>query len=153
MTALGCAKAFPPETMETVDRDIRFSELHENPTAFEGKSVLLGGVIIETQNLSAKTVLVVSQRELNFSQKPVADEQSQGRFMVSATEFLDPAIYRKGRAITVIGQVAGEVVQPIGSVPYRYPLIQKASLHLWPVPENMQSEPSFRLGINFGFGF
>ena len=149
----GCAKAFPPETLDTADRDIRFGEIQKNPSAFEGKSVLLGGVIIETQNLSTKTVLVVSQRELNFSQKPAADEQSKGRFMVSSPQFLDPAIYRKGRAITVIGRVVGEEVQPIDGVPYRYPLIQKEALHLWPAPENMRSEPSFQFGINFGFGF
>ncbi|MDZ7696122.1 MAG: Slp family lipoprotein [Deltaproteobacteria bacterium] len=149
----GCAKAFPPETMDTVDRDIRFIELQKNPPAFEGKSVLLGGVIIEPQTFSEKTILVVSQRELDSNQKPVENDPSQGRFMVSAAEFLDPAIYRKGRAITVTGQVAGEVVQPIDGVPYRYPLIQKESLHLWPAPENIRSEPSFRFGINFGFGF
>jgi outer membrane lipoprotein len=149
----GCAKTFPPKTMETVDRNIRFSALQKNPSAFEGKSVLLGGVIIETQPHSEKTVLVISQRELNFNQNPVADEKSKGRFMVSTTEFLDPAIYRKGRKVTVIGRVTGEVIRPIDGVPYRYPVLQKVSLHLWPVAENMRSEPSFQFGINFGFGF
>ncbi|MBW2096675.1 MAG: Slp family lipoprotein [Deltaproteobacteria bacterium] len=139
--------------MKTVDRDIRFEDLQKQPTAFEGKSVLLGGVIIETQTLSEKTVLVISQRELKFDQKPAADEQSKGRFMVSTTEFLDPAIYREGRQVTVIGRVAGETVRPMDGAPYRYPLLQKESLHLWPVAENMQSEPSFQFGINFGVGF
>jgi outer membrane lipoprotein len=140
--------------MKTVDRDVRFEDLQKNPTAFEGKSMLLGGVIIETQTLSGKTILVVSQRELDSSQKPVANDKSQGRFMISAMEFLDPAIYRKGRKITVIGRVTGEVVQPVEDVvPYRYPLILKTSLHLWPVEENMRSEPSFQFGVNFGFGF
>jgi len=153
LSVVGCASVFPPEEMKTLDGDIRFEDLQKHPTAFEGRSVLLGGVIIETQPLSGKTVLVISQRELDFDRKPIADEESKGRFMVSSTQFLDPAIYREGRKITVIGKVTGEVVRPIDGVPYRYPVIQKVSLHLWPVAAQRESEPSFRFGVGIGFGF
>ncbi|MFO7987578.1 MAG: Slp family lipoprotein [Desulfatiglandaceae bacterium] len=149
----GCASVFSSEAMKAVNPDIPFADLQKNPEAFQGKTVLLGGKIIKTENLSEKTVLVVSHRTLNSNDKPIGEEQSEGRFMVSVHDFLDPAIYREDRKITVIGRVVGSSVRPLNGTTYRYPIIEKKELHLWPVEEPLSTEPRIQFGIGIGFGF
>ena len=151
--SLGCASVFSSESLKRVDSDISFRDLQRNPEAFQEKTVLLGGKIIETRNLSEKTVLMVSQRMLDSNHRPIREDQSQGRFMVHVPEFLDPAIYRRERNITVIGRVAGSSVLPLNGTPYRYPIIEKKELYLWPVEEPFSGEPTVQFGIGIGFGF
>ena len=55
--------------------------------------------------------------------------------------FLDPAIYRSGRDITVAGEVQGSEVRRLGEIAYRYPVIAALELHLWKEPLSPQSYP------------
>jgi outer membrane lipoprotein len=153
LLSLGCASVFSSEALKEVNSNIPFMDIQRNPESFQGKTVLLGGKIINTQNFSEKTLLIVSQRMLNSNYKPIGEDQSEGRFMVSVHEFLDPAIYREERGITVIGRVAGSSVLPLNGTTYRYPIIEKKELYLWPVEEPLGKEPRIQFGIGIGFGF
>lgn len=153
LISAGCASVFSSEIRKEVDSSILFSELQKNPEAFQGKTVLLGGKIIEIENLAEKTMLTVLQRRLNASDKPIRSDQSEGRFMVSVQGFLDPAIYREQRLITVIGRVIGSSVLPLDGTTYRYPIIEKKELYLWPTEETLPQEPRVQFGIGIGFGF
>jgi outer membrane lipoprotein len=144
---------FSSEALKEVNADIPFMDIQRNPEAFQGQTVLLGGKIIATRNLSEKTMLIVSQRMLDSNDKPFGTDPSEGRFMVSAREFLDPAIYREEREITVIGRVVGSSVLPLNGTSYRYPIIEKKELYLWPMEEPSSKEPRIQFGIGIGFGF
>jgi outer membrane lipoprotein len=148
----GCAPVISPEALKKVDQTVSFEQLVQNPELYRGRSVLLGGDIIETQNLPEKTLIVVLQRSLGFREKPEADGVSKGRFIVSTPDFLDPAIYRKGRKITVVGSVMGKEVRPVGEIDYAYPLIEKTDIYLWPPEEPSSTEPKVRFGIGIGIG-
>jgi len=47
-----------------------FEQVLGNPQAYKGRIVLLGGDIIEIQNLPDRTIIVVLQRPLGFNKKP-----------------------------------------------------------------------------------
>jgi outer membrane lipoprotein len=140
------------EVLKEVDQSIRFEELLKNPQAYRGRTVLLGGSIIETQNLPEKTLIVVLQRSLGFRKEPAADGGSKGRFIVSVPGFLDPAIYRPRRRVTVVGSVSGEEVRPLGEIEYTYPIITKRELYIWPSEESSGTQPRVRFGVGIGVG-
>jgi len=122
---------FPREVMKQVDPSIRFQELRKDPEKYVGKKVLFGGVIIETLNRKDESVLKVIQTELDIEKRPIRPDQSAGRFWVRAAGFLDPAIYRQGREVTVLGEVVGKEVSPLGEIEYTYPVILAEKIRLW----------------------
>ena len=149
----GCAPVISQEALKEVDQSVRFEELLENPDAYEGKIVLLGGEIIKTENLPDKTVIIVLQRSLGYNQKPDSEGESKGRFIVSTPGFLDPAIYRPRREITVAGSVMGKEVRPLGELEYAYPIIEKKELYVWPPEGAPATTPRFHIGIGIGKTF
>jgi outer membrane lipoprotein len=153
LAVAGCATAISQETLKTVDKDIRFEQVLENPEAYRGKVVLLGGEIINTENVPNKTVITVLQRSLGYNQKPDSEGESKGRFIVSTPDFLDPAIYRPRRKITVVGSVRGKEVRQLGELEYAYPVIEKKELHIWPVEGAPGTSPRFHFGIGIGKTF
>lgn len=148
-----CAEGISPETVSRADEKVSFRRLLKDPNAFYGKTVLLGGSIIKTENMAQKTLIIVLQHPLDSDKKPVGKDESEGRFIVSAPGFLDPAIYRQGREITVAGRVAGQEVRTLDRIRYAYPVIEKTELHLWPEEKALGTEPAVTFGIGLGFGF
>lgn len=152
LVAVGCAPVISKEALEPVDKNLSFETLLENPETYAGKAVLLGGDIIETEPLPSKTSIVVLQRPLGSRAKPSKEKGSKGRFIVMAEGFLDPAIYRAGRQVTLVGKVVGKDVRPIGKIEYVYPLIEMKELYLWPLEESA-NEPRFYFGVGIGKSF
>ena len=154
LTALvvaGCAPVISQEALKEVDQGLRFEQVLENPDAYKGKMVLLGGEIIKTENFPDRTVIIVLQRSLGYRKKPISEGASKGRFIVSAPGFLDPAIYRPQRRITVVGVITGKEVRPLGEIEYAYPIISKKELHIWP-SGGSPKEPRVHFGIGVGIG-
>jgi outer membrane lipoprotein len=149
----GCAHVISKEVLQDVDTSVSFVQLSKDPNAYTGKTVLVGGDVIETQNLSDKTLVVVLQHPLGSRGEPSAGDVSEGRFIITASGFLDPAIYSPGRKLTVAGTVAGKEVRPLGEIEYTYPIIEKRELYLWPEEEAASDEPDVRFGLGIGVGF
>jgi outer membrane lipoprotein len=112
-----------------------FEEVRDNPGVFKGKTVILGGEIVETRVAPDRTTLVVLERRLDAWEEPKGDDPSDGRFMVRASHFLDPIVYAPGRKVTVAGTVVGVETEPVGQAPYRYVVLQGEQVYLWPVRE------------------
>jgi outer membrane lipoprotein len=96
--------------------------------------------------------MVVLQHPLGGRNKPSKEKGSKGRFIVVARGFMDPAIYRSGRQVTVVGTVAGKDVRPIGEIQYAYPLMEMKELYLWPL-EDAANQPRFYFGVGVGKTF
>jgi outer membrane lipoprotein len=148
----GCAHVISKELLQEVDTSVSFAQLSKEPEAYTGKTVLVGGDIIETQNLPEKTLIVVLQHPLGHRGEPIAGDVSEGRFIILTRGFLDPAIYSPGRKLTVAGTVAGKEVRPLGEIEYTYPIIEKRELYLWPKEETTSTEPKVRFGVGVGVG-
>ena len=119
------------EIMKQVDLTLSFNVVLKNADQYKGKMVLWGGVIVETINRPEETLIIVTQTILDYEKRPINLDQSEGRFIVKRAEFLDPAIYTKGRTITVAGEVSGKEDLPLGEIRYVYPVVTAAQLILW----------------------
>jgi outer membrane lipoprotein len=144
LAVAACAPAFSPEALDRVDRAVTFRQLQANPDAYLGKWVLAGGIILETRNAPDGTTLEVLERPVDRQGRPRETDDSAGRFLIKSHQFLDPADFHPGKRISLIGEVAGQEVRPLGEMQYRYPLLTPKELHVW--------EPHTSPPVSFGFG-
>jgi outer membrane lipoprotein len=131
----GCATAFPPEVMRTVDTRVTADELRRDPLAHKGARVIVGGEILATRPRQGETEIELLARRLRGDDSPERSDRSPGRFLLRSPDFLDPAVYAAGRRITVVGEVTGVEDRSIGELPYRYPTIAAERIRLWPKEE------------------
>ena len=110
---------------------VPFQDVQKAPQKYINKNVLWGGMIIETDVKPNATFIKVIDRDLDYEKRPKEGDKSNGRFIVRYPGFLDPAIYKPGREITVIGTLSGVERQPVGEFQYTYLLVDSKHLHLW----------------------
>lgn len=127
----GCAHVISDQSMRLVDRTITFNRLRENPDAFGGKYVLVGGIIASVKNTNAGGQLEVVQLPLDSSGTPEDSYASGGRFLAVSPGFLDALIYKQGRMVTLVGEVKGKRVMPLDEVEYGYPVVAMKEIYLW----------------------
>ena len=128
--AASCAP-FPKSALEQVDVTAPFQEVQKGPGRFLNKNVMWGGVIIDTLVRKDGTDIKVLEKGLDIEKRPVEGDVTYGRFIVRYPVFLDPAIYKPGRELTVIGTITGSEVEPIGQMQYSYPVIEAKHTKLW----------------------
>lgn len=145
MASTACAPTFTKEALDQVDRTLSFSDLRKDVERNQGKWVMLGGVVIETKNSAQGSTIEILQRPLDRQGRPRETDETEGRFIVESTEFLDGAVYHAGKRISLIGQVRGQEIRPLGEMNYRYPVIVSRELRLWEPGTGPRF--SFSLGI------
>jgi outer membrane lipoprotein len=153
MVMAACAPVISQQVLDEVDDSLRFLDILADPDAYRGRSVLLGGYVIETRNLPEKTLIMVLQSPLGYRKEPAPESSSKGRFIVSVAGFIDPAIYRPGRKVTIAGTISGKDVRLVGEVEYTYPVITKKEIYIWPEEESTRREPRVHFGVGIGIGF
>jgi outer membrane lipoprotein len=127
----GCAHVISKEVRREVDPGVTFEMLRRDPSAFRGKVVLLGGVIVSAVNEKDGTLLELYQTRMDGMGTPIDVDRSSGRFLALYKGFLDGEIYRKGRRMTIAGVAEGEKVKRLGDIDYRYPYLVVKEIHLW----------------------
>lgn len=145
LSLFGCASDLP--------RDIASPPPHGNPPLaavradpgrFSGTPVRWGGTIAAVENRKNDTWIDVVGRQLERDGRPIVGDRSEGRFMAKLHGFVDPAVYAKGRELTVAGTIAGELTKRIGQFPYRFVVVDVHTLHLWqPLPKYPREPPPF----------
>ena len=145
----GCSPIERKYRREAV-RDVPFKAVREGPGACQGKVFIWGGWIVETSNRPDGTDLIVLQTPLDESDRPGERESSQGRFIARTARFLDPAIYAKGRAVTVAGVLLGAEDRALDGTTYKYPVLELRQVHLWR-PEDFLG-PRTSVGVGVGVG-
>lgn len=96
-----------------------------------GARVRWGGQIIETRPESDRTCIEVLARDLDRDLRPLQGDLSRGRFLACRDGFQDPAIFSRGREITVIGRIDTLIDGSIGEFVYRYPMLDADTIYLW----------------------
>jgi outer membrane lipoprotein len=127
----GCAHVISYEERAKARKELPFSVILANPEAYQGETVIWGGKIIDTVNEQGMTLIKVLQIPLDFLEMPEDEETSHGRFMAEVQRYIDPEVYRKGRMITLAGEIIGEKVERLGEMEYTYPLVRVKEIHLW----------------------
>jgi outer membrane lipoprotein len=129
----GCAHVISKDLRTKSDLSLALSLVRQNPDASKGKMVVWGGEIIETVNQKDKSTLIeVFQKPLAWRGEPKETVYSEGRFLVLSDNYLDPYVFRRGKKITVAGEIIGEKIKPLGEMEYRYPLLSSKQIYLWP---------------------
>ncbi len=132
MMSGGCAHVISKEVRNKVEEGVTFQKVFQNPDAYKGQVVVWGGVIIETTHQKEGSLVQVLQKPLDREGRPEDVDRSEGRFLALHKEFMDDAVYAKGRRITVAGEVAGRRKLPLGEIEYTYPFITTKEVYLWP---------------------
>ncbi len=144
-----CSPPFSRELLDRVDRNVTYAELQKEPDRFTGRVLMLGGIIVGARNLKAGTELEVLQQPLDGQGQPLETDETGGRFLAVTEQFLDTAIFHRGRAITIVGEAAGQQTRPLGQIEYRYPVLKVKDLHIW----SPGSGPHFSIGVGVFHGF
>ena len=129
----GCAHVISKDLRTKSDSSLTLNQVRQNPETFKGKLVVWGGEIIETVNQKDGTTQIeVFQKPLGWRGAPNEMVASEGRFLISVDQYLDSYIFRKGKKITVAGEIQGEKTKPLGEMDYRYPFLLSRQYYLWP---------------------
>jgi outer membrane lipoprotein len=132
LVGMGCAHVISEPLRQQAQPLPSFAELRTNADSLKGRTVILGGEILQTTNLREGTRVEILQRPLSDSEIPKLTDATGGRFMAFCNEYLDPAVYAPGRRVTVAGEILGSYMGKVGEVDYTYPLISCAETHLFP---------------------
>ena len=137
----GCAHVITKDLLQEVNTEITFGELQKAPQAYQGKMVLLGGVVVKTVNRKDGTLLEVYQAQIDSMGRPINLDISGGRFLAHYKGLLESEIYHKGRKVTIAGIVQGEQVMRLGEIDYHYPFLIIKDIHLWKKEQPRSYEP------------
>ena len=154
MTAIfvlsGCAYPISRQLRESA-RDIKLPAVVENPAAHKGAVVIWGGKIIKTFTSDAGSDIYILGMPLNYQERPVDRQVTDGRFVARTKQYLDPALYEAGKSITVAGTVEGVEKHLVGERQYPYPVVHIREIHLWK-PETTYVYPGWYGWDPYGYG-
>ena len=102
-----------------------------------GERVRWGGRLVSVQPQATRTCFEVVGVRLGSDGRPLAKDQSTGRFLACRAGFYEPEIFQAGREVTITGQVEGFEDRKVGDYDYRYPTINADVVFLWPERRNV----------------
>ncbi len=127
----GCASNLPLEITTPIENSLRIPEVLENSDAYKSELVRWGGSIVSIENRKDETWVEIVSRELGRNGRPKSNDHTDGRFLAKINEFLDPEIYKKGRLLTVYGELAGSRDGKVGEKPYSFPVVNSKKAYMW----------------------
>jgi outer membrane lipoprotein len=134
VTALaGCQSSIPLEIREPVAGSPELEHVRADTAHFKNAPVRWGGKIVKLENKAQDTLVEVVSKPLDDDGRPQDSDGTSGRFLVRVTEFLDPAVYKADRLLTMRGVVEGSMEGKIGERSYTYPVVAAQRIYLWPI--------------------
>jgi outer membrane lipoprotein len=147
--AQACSHVVSSQMRATARKDISFPMILQDPLAYRGATVILGGFIIQTENRPRGTELMVLETPLDSLGRPEDRELSRGRFVAESSSYLDPEVYSRGKKVVLAGEVAGASSRPLGETSYRYPVLTVKELHVLEPGERFPFLPYFSFGVGY----
>ncbi len=145
----GCATVISKESLRLVDRGISYAELRQEPDRYIGRNLLLAGGIAGIRNTNEGGELELVQFAADEDGNITDTANSGGRFIARSPGFLDPAVYRTGLLVTLVGKVLGKKNMLLTGVVYTYPVLAIREIHTWK-PEEYPRPPMIHFGIGIG---
>ena len=145
LLSTGCSHALSSAVRQQIDTTLSLAQLRTAPEVYKDRIVMLGGDILSTRNLTEGTLIEVLQKPLDATDRPLDTDQTAGRFMALCEGYLDPAVYNKGRQVTLAGRVLGARPDTVGEITYVYPLLACLEVYLWP------PKPDYRTVYPYGY--
>jgi len=110
---------------------IPFKTMIEEADSRVGESATLGGYVLDSNMIGAKTDITVLQTPLDWNTKPQFREKSEGRFLVSYEGKFNPNDYSPEDRLTVFGKIAGIAKEKVEHCPSPCLKIESSKLRVW----------------------
>lgn len=162
-------KLLPDQLQDRIDDSVSFSELKNNPSAYQGRTVMLSGIVLKSKRAKDRTEIEVLQIPTGTGAAPTSDRaRSQGRFLAfKSGEFLDPAVVDAGTPVTIVGDVRDTVTRSLDDGEYSYPVLEiqhvvdwdevnpqiRAAPYAYPYGRSMYAYPYSYWGPFGGLGY
>ncbi len=131
-----CAKpVLNKDYLREGDRNVSFTALRENPDQHQGRLFIFGGVIVRTKLLKAGSQIEAMHVPVDASGYFEESGRSEGRFLAllpKEGQILDPAVYRRGRRVTLAAEFVITQKGTIDDMEYQYPFFRIKAIYLWP---------------------
>ena len=148
-----CASSpIAPTYRSEAQENLSLGTVLQNPSQYNGATVIWGGQIVQTNNTPQGTELLLLQMSLDSNDQPMNTAASQGRFIARTNEFLDPEIFKTGELVTIAGQISGSEERPLGNMRYRYPLLDIKQYHLWTPDDESSGAAPYGYGSPYYYG-
>ena len=131
LSVLSCVHVISRESRSTAVKDLPFSRLIGNTSAYLDKMFIFGGLIAETKITDQGTEIEVVQSPLDGFGSIIDEDVSEGRFILRTAGNLDPMIYRQGRYIVMAGILTGSRKKMFSDIEYNYPVFEAKEIYLW----------------------
>lgn len=95
-------------------------------------AVRWGGVVLETRPETDYTCFEILSKSLQTSMRPKKSDQTEGRFIACKPGFYDPEVFKKGREVTLTGEIIHLDVRKVGEFDYHFPVVDFDFMILWP---------------------
>ncbi len=108
---VACSETIPKQYLKQADPDVTLTKLSKRPEAYQGKVVILGGVIVDEKPGDNRVWLRIKNRPLDVDfvpHIPVTNEGPEaGHYWVMVAKRDLPPDYQQWARVTVIGRVMG----------------------------------------------
>jgi outer membrane lipoprotein len=132
--------------MQEGSRTVSFAALRENPGEYEDRLFILGGVIVRTRLVEAGSQIEALHVPVDNSGYFEESGRSEGRYLALLPKdgaMLDPAIYRRGRRVTLAAEFVDVRKGKIDEMDYAYPVFRIKQVYLWPKERLYYYPPPF----------
>ncbi len=134
MVLFACAPVLNRDLMDQGLRDVPLSSVRQTPDAYKGKLFILGGIIVDTKLTEKGTQIEALYAPVDKLGYLKELKHLEGRFLAIYPRdrgFLDPLIYKKGRQITLAGELLETRKAKLDEVEYTYPVFEVKQIYLW----------------------
>jgi outer membrane lipoprotein len=128
------------------ERTVSFVQLRESAEQYKGKLFVLGGVIVRTRLIKAGSQIEAMHVPVDGSGYFEESGRSEGRFLAVLPKdgsMLDPAVFRRGRRVTLAGEFIGTRNGRIDEMEYTYPEFRIRQIYLWPKERYYYAPPYY----------
>jgi outer membrane lipoprotein len=140
-----CAPVISDEVHLKVDKDISLKEIFETPEKFVGKTVLIGGVVIQLDKDNNR--LLAFQTDLDVRLQPLGNDETLGRFLIVFDKPVDKDKLDKGVKLNLVGTLEGTEKLPLHKTFYNYLVLKPIEYHIWSKDQPWDFRPGFRIGV------
>jgi outer membrane lipoprotein len=147
---VGCAARIPPQLAQQVAWNVDFPAIRQQPEAYRGRVVALGGIVTQIEAADEGYRVIVSDLPLDGSSRyrPAVGQLPRGRFMVLIPGHAFPTGLRPSAEVTVVGEVLAKGTLSGAGVSEEVPLLNERYIKVW----GPSWWPRIQLGIWGGIG-
>lgn len=143
----GCAHVLSRDSLQKVDKGIDYTAVAAAPENHLGKTLILGGLIVDASGDREGTSLEVVRYLVDRWGEPRRVDPGGGRFLAVSDAYLDPELYQPGLFVTLTGTVTGTETRTLHEAPYNYPVFKIGEIRPW-----WREPPAYFYGRAYYYG-